>query len=348
MQTEDLLLGEPIGAGVFGTIYNYMEKYAVKVEKPAGRKMQRLEEEAELLDRWEGNGIPKIFKTYKQGSEFSMIMEKLGDSLQRKFNQAGQKFSYETVVNIGLQLIDRLEHIHSKGVIHRDLKPSNILLGLNDPSKLYLIDFGLSLRLPKKGKVYQNRRKVKGFDGNFFFGSAEAQLEYFASKKGDYESLTYILLLFLNGSMPWGDLWNEGRKNSTLIAKMKSDEQISKLWEPHPKEFRDFIFAIRNLDSNSSPNSYELKTLLKRSLRAAEPKNAGEIFDWALKKGSKKRKAKPLAMKTSAGKGSKKPCLGSSTWSDTSKAWTKKRVKKAKAKQEIQPLPLSLNLTELF
>ena len=45
---------------------------------------------------------------------------------------------------IALQIIERLEYIHSKNIIHRDIKPQNFIPGRKDPKIIYLIDFGFS------------------------------------------------------------------------------------------------------------------------------------------------------------------------------------------------------------
>lgn len=45
-----------------------------------------------------------------------------------------------------MQLLNRLNSIHSYGYIHRDLKPANVVIG-NDNTEahfIYLIDFGLA------------------------------------------------------------------------------------------------------------------------------------------------------------------------------------------------------------
>ena len=61
----------------------------------------------------------------------------------------GGKFSIKTVCIIGLQILDRLEFLHSKYIIHRDIKPSNFMIGRNNNSMIYIADFGLS-------KIYRN------------------------------------------------------------------------------------------------------------------------------------------------------------------------------------------------
>ncbi len=58
-----------------------------------------------------------------------MLMELLGKSLEQLFDSINRKFSVPCVIAIGLQIIDRLEFLHSKGFIHRDIKPDNLLLG---------------------------------------------------------------------------------------------------------------------------------------------------------------------------------------------------------------------------
>lgn len=46
---------------------------------------------------------------------------------------------------LAIQMIKRLEVLHSKNHIHRDIKPENFLMGMKEDSYiLYMIDFGLS------------------------------------------------------------------------------------------------------------------------------------------------------------------------------------------------------------
>ncbi|KAI5987068.1 kinase-like domain-containing protein [Pisolithus albus] len=49
-----------------------------------------------------------------------------------------------TRVTLSKFLSSVLEHIHSLGIVHGDIKPDNFLCTLDDPSRIKLIDFGIS------------------------------------------------------------------------------------------------------------------------------------------------------------------------------------------------------------
>ena len=61
--------------------------------------------------------------------------------------RSGKKFSLATTLNIGIQIITRLEQIHRKGFVHRDIKANNFMIGKKERAKIvYIIDFGLAKR----------------------------------------------------------------------------------------------------------------------------------------------------------------------------------------------------------
>ena len=88
-------------------------------------------------------------------------MELIGKDLDDlKVKAHDQRFSIKTVLMIGLQVIDRLQALHSIGYLHRDVKPDNLAIGILERNKvIYLFDFGLAhpigAELPKeeKGKI---------------------------------------------------------------------------------------------------------------------------------------------------------------------------------------------------
>ena len=71
---------------------------------------------------------------------------------------------------MGIQILDRLEKLHSLGYTHRDIKPDNMLLdtdrSLHEETmlgyeKVYLIDFGRAKKyLDEDGKHILNEQTI--------------------------------------------------------------------------------------------------------------------------------------------------------------------------------------------
>ena len=131
-----------------GNIYsaqniNNGELYALKLEKRNSLR-SLLENETYNLCNLKGEGIPSI-KSYGFSGEFNIfVMELLGKSLEKLFQENNCKFSLKTVCMVGEQMISRLEFIHKKFILHRDIKLDNFTIGCGKQSHIvYLIDFVL-------------------------------------------------------------------------------------------------------------------------------------------------------------------------------------------------------------
>ena len=72
-------------------------------------------------------------------------MELLGKSLEDIFQEQKKKFSIKTVSMLAIQMLERIEFIHSKFIIHRDINPDNFVMGLDKKNCIvHMLDFGLS------------------------------------------------------------------------------------------------------------------------------------------------------------------------------------------------------------
>lgn len=121
------------------------------------------------------------------------------------------KFSFNTVNLVGIQLITLLEQIHSIGYIYNDLKPDNICIGEYDNpqslNKLKLIDFGLATSYLKLNAATQEMEHLKcerrQFQGNLAFSSKNAFMEMTLSRRDDLISLVYMLTYLASGKLPF-------------------------------------------------------------------------------------------------------------------------------------------------
>jgi len=74
-------------------------------------------------------GVPKLLGLGVDGNHNFMVMDLMGPSLESLFGYCKRKFTIKTTIMVGIQMIDRLEMMHSNNYIHRDIKPDNFLVG---------------------------------------------------------------------------------------------------------------------------------------------------------------------------------------------------------------------------
>jgi serine/threonine protein kinase len=171
-----------------------------------------------------------------------------------------------------------LQHIHSRNFIHRDLKPSNIVMGSGkQASVVYLIDFGLS----KQFRDPNTHRHIPyidaiGFTGSAIFASIHSHLGRELGRRDDLESLAYILIYFLRGSLPWQGLGHLD------IAKNKEEISSLELCHGFPVEFGSFLDYSRSLLFDAKPDYHYLFDLFNNLLlqQGVQGLEGQHVFDW--------------------------------------------------------------------
>ena len=163
-------LKEKIGQGAFGSVYSGINildnKYvAMKFEK-RNIKTQILKDETYFLYLVRGFGIPEVLSFGKIKDYWVLVETLLGKNLFDIFLQKQNKFSLKEVCMIAIQILDRIQYVHSKFIIHRDIKPNNFVIGRDDPNVIYLVDFGLCKKYrSSKTKChikFANKKKIVG------------------------------------------------------------------------------------------------------------------------------------------------------------------------------------------
>ena len=211
------------------------------------------------------DGIPLV-KSYGFSGEFNiLVMELLGKSLEDIFQSQQKKFTVKTVCMIGIQMLDRLEFVHSKNIIHRDIKPDNFVLGLGDKSHIiYVLDFGLSKKY-RSSRTHQHIKfnVNKKLTGTARYASINALKGCEQSRRDDLEAIGYVLMYFLRGSLPWQGLKvHKGEDRYKKILMTKRSTSAEDLCKGFPNEFVEYINYTRNMEFEADPDYKFLRGLL--------------------------------------------------------------------------------------
>ncbi|CAI0419934.1 unnamed protein product [Linum tenue] len=293
-------LGRKIGSGSFGEIYlgtnvQTNEEVGIKLENVKTKHPQLLYESKLYKILQGGTGIPNVKWFGVEGEYNVLVMDLLGPSLEDLFNFCSRKLSLKTVLMLADQMINRVEFVHSKSFLHRDLKPDNFLMGLGRrANQVYIIDFGLAKKY-RDTSTHQHipYRENKNLTGTARYASMNTHLGIEQSRRDDLESLGYVLMYFLRGSLPWQGLRAGTKKQKyEKISEKKVSTSIEALCRGYPTEFASYFHYCRSLRFDDKPDYAYLKRLF-RDLFIREGFQFDYVFDWTILKYQQSQIANP-------------------------------------------------------
>ncbi|EJK46125.1 hypothetical protein THAOC_35228 [Thalassiosira oceanica] len=302
-------LGRKIGSGSFGDIYlgtnmGTGEEVAIKLESVKTKHPQLLYESKIYRILHGGLGIPNVRWYGIEGDYNVMVLDLLGPSLEDLFNYCGRRFQLKTVLMLADQLLGRLEYVHTKSFIHRDVKPDNFLIGLGKrQSVIHIIDFGLAKKY-RDPRSHQHipYRENKNLTGTARYASINTHIGIEQSRRDDLESLGYVLMYFIRGSLPWQGLKaNTKKQKYERIMDRKMSTSTEQLCKGYATEFRSYFEYCRSLRFEDRPDYAYLKRLFKE-LFYRKGFQYDNMFDWTVLNLQQERAKLPPERPLGAGK----------------------------------------------
>lgn len=260
------------------------EEVAIKLESIKAKHPQ-LEYEAKVYKTLAGGvGVPFV-RWYGQECDYNaMVIDLLGPSLEDLFNFCNRRFSLKTVLLLADQMISRVEYIHSRNFIHRDIKPDNFLMGIGKRgNQVNVIDFGLAKKYrDPKTHLHIPYRENKNLTGTARYTSINTHLGVEQSRRDDLESLGYVLMYFLRGSLPWQGLKAATKKQKyERIMEKKMMTPTESLCRGFPTEMAIYLNCCRSLRFDDRPDYSYLRKLF-RDLFVREGYQYDYVYDWSI------------------------------------------------------------------
>ena len=275
-----------LSKGAFSDIYaginiHTKEKVALKVEERY-KMNKNLEAECYYLFSLKGLGIPKVISFGHNKDYDILVLPLLGKSLHEIQSTKNFNFEFKDICLIAIQIIERIQWVHSQKIIHRDIKPDNFLIGIDDPNIIYLIDFGLSKKY--RSSITGNHIKcthLKKFTGSLRYASINALRLREQSRRDDLESIGYMLIYLIKGRLPWDNIRIDNKRSSYIkFSEYKRNIRPELLCSNLPEEFCDYIKYVKNLNFEDEPDYNYLKSLFQIMLNKQGFEEKKIFFSW--------------------------------------------------------------------
>lgn len=117
--------------------------------------------------------------------------------------------------------------------------------------------------------------------GTTRYASVNAHKGMEPSRRDDLESIGYVLVYFLKGSLPWQGLQaRDDQERYELITEKKLSISVEQLCHRLPNEFQDYLNYCRGIEFDEDPDYEYLKGLFKQLALKLEIQCDG-VFDWS-------------------------------------------------------------------
>ncbi|KAF8991989.1 kinase-like domain-containing protein [Cyathus striatus] len=221
-----------LGVGQFGAAYRAVkisstqstEYYAVKIQQkpiPYSSEFYCLRREVRLLrEAGKHKNIVTFYEYEEDEDNTYLVMELVKGQPLATCILLGDFVRNDSLVKyVFCQILDGVQHLHSRGIFHRDLKPENIIV--TQDWRVKIIDFGLAT----------NVLKSKDVCGTFPYIPPELfsndKIETWNSAAGDIWALGILLIDMISGISAVWNLREPGDAIYSIYRKLSDHEHRS-------------------------------------------------------------------------------------------------------------------------
>ncbi|HKV63767.1 MAG TPA: protein kinase [Candidatus Acidoferrum sp.] len=203
---------EKAGAGGMGVVFRARDETLhrdVALKLPSTNNLtdaesrERVLREARAASALNHPHICTIYEVGEVNGQPYIAMEYLaGETLSRRIPSNG--LSTESVLDLGAQVADAMDHAHTQGILHRDLKSANVRM--TSSGQLKVLDFGLAMNIKEaslEGVTRSTSLDSGGVAGTLAYMAPELLQGKVPDTRTDIWSLGVLLYEMAAGALPF-------------------------------------------------------------------------------------------------------------------------------------------------
>jgi eukaryotic-like serine/threonine-protein kinase len=203
---------EKAGAGGMGVVFRARDETLhrdVALKLPSTNNLtdaesrERVLREARAASALNHPHICTIYEVGEVDGQPYIAMEYLaGETLSRRIPSSG--LSTESVLDLGAQVADAMDHAHTQGILHRDLKSANVRM--TSSGQLKVLDFGLAMNVKEtslEGVTRSTSLDSGSVVGTLAYMAPELLQGKVSDARTDIWSLGVLLYEMAAGALPF-------------------------------------------------------------------------------------------------------------------------------------------------
>ncbi|HKT61704.1 MAG TPA: serine/threonine-protein kinase [Gemmatimonadales bacterium] len=201
---------------------------------------------AHLLDSGERDWLVYYVMSYVQGATLREMLS------QRT------RLTVPDTLRVADDLLDALEHAHSKGILHRDVKPENVVIG---PQGAVLLDFGIARAVWASGSDRLTRSGIAVGTSTYMSPEQITALQEI-DLRSDLYSLACVLFECLAGQPPFT------HRNEAVVLQMHLTQPAPDLRSIRPEVPVELAQGLARALAKTPEERWQSATAMREALAA--------------------------------------------------------------------------------